>query len=60
MTKALALIALISMPSMPVPVAPCGTLQTIQGASYYCCSLKSGQQCCSNVLDGGKPRGCNC
>ena len=60
MTKTLALIAFLSIPATPSTAPSCATAQTVQGSTVYCCSLKSGQQCCSGNLDGGKPRGCSC
>ena len=60
MTKTLALISLLTVPAAPAPLPSCTTAQTVQGSTVYCCSLTSGQQCCSSNLDSGKPRGCDC
>ena len=60
MTKVLSLIVAMSAPQQ-MTVPGCDTAQTVAGGTIYCCSLSSGQQCCSGSLDdNGKPSGCGC
>ena len=60
MTQLFTIVTLLSMPQVSEPPV-CAPVLTIQGSSVYCCSMATGQQCCSiEAGSDGKPLGCGC